>query len=111
MRTIFDLLDEIKKRPSMFLGGGSEDISLQLDNLQFVIFGYEWALEIHGIDEPGINFSRNLAEYMRQQFNTSTSCGPVGAVRTMCGSDAEAWEKFWEVIDKFRAETYGSAPK
>lgn len=95
----------------MFLGGEPEDFRWKLDTLESIIMGYEHALDTHDIDEPGKDFLRNLAYYMRKQFNTSTSCGPVGAVRTMCGSDAEAWEKFWEVIDKFRAETYGSAPK
>ena len=103
MRNIFDLLDIIKARPGMYVGGDSESRRSQLRNLELLICGYEGALDLHKIQEHGRNFSRTFSDYLRERFGWSMSCGPIVAIEKACQDDAEAWQRFWELIADFRA--------
>lgn len=105
MRDVYDFLEEIKKRPGMYVGGSDEDRAAQLRDLELLLWGYQCALETHDIDEPGRRFTRRFSDYLRDRFRWSLACGPVAAIEAACGDDAKTWQTFWELVDAFRTSS------
>ena len=99
MASVFDVLDEIRQRPGMYVGS---DDSRRLQNLEQLLFGYSLALRQHHIQEPVVDFVRELGAYIWRTREWSASCGPAAAIRAACTSDQEAWETFWTLVDEFR---------
>jgi hypothetical protein len=50
--SVFDLLEDIRKRPAMYVGLDASDRAGQLRNLELLLAGYAMALDRHGIVEP-----------------------------------------------------------
>ncbi|AUX43998.1 uncharacterized protein SOCE26_054550 [Sorangium cellulosum] len=103
MASVFDVLDEVRKRPGMYLGGDESQRIAQLQNLEQLLHGYSLALRCHGIQEPVADFAREFGAYLWETRGWSASCGPVAAIREAAKSDGEAWELFWGLADEFRA--------
>ena len=103
MPSIFDVLEEVEKRPSMYVGWSESERRLQLQNLEMFMAGYTVAVHVHGIDEPVKDFLREFSRYLWVKYEWSVSCGPIAAIRDACQSDEEAWEKFWTLVRDFRA--------
>jgi hypothetical protein len=102
MSTVFDLLDEVRKRPGLFVGGDERHRVQQLQDLELLLFGYAMALRYHSIQEPVTDFGREFAEYLNRTRDWSTSCGPTAAVIDATKNEQEAWELFWRLVDEFR---------
>jgi hypothetical protein len=102
MASVFEVLDEVRKRPGMYVGGDDTARALQLQNLEQMLCGYSLALRQHRIEEPVTDFIREFGEYLRKTKGWSTSCGPVVAIIGEAGGDSEAWELFWSLVDEFR---------
>jgi len=100
---VFDLLDQIKQRPGMYLGSSDSERGKQLRNLEFLLHGYSMALGCHQIRERVSDFPREFIYYLHGRFGWSTACGPAAAVRDACNTDGEAWEMFWQLVAEFRA--------
>jgi hypothetical protein len=97
---IFDLLEEVQKRPSMYLGSNAQ--GEQLRNLELLVSGYTLALQRHGIRERVADFSRDFAKYLHDRFDWGVSCGPVAAVRDASKNEEETWSTFWKLVQEFR---------
>lgn len=100
---IFDLLDQIKRRPSMYVGGSDSQRGEQLRNLELLLHGYSMALSGHQIQERVNDFPREFSTYLHARFGWSTACGPAAAVRDASSTDNEAWEMFWRLAAEFQA--------
>ncbi|MEV7990692.1 hypothetical protein AB0O67_01915 [Streptomyces sp. NPDC086077] len=103
MRDVYDLLEEVRLRPGMWV----RDRSLQ--HLDSMLFGYRVALAVHGAEEsfdfcnPGAQsaFDAWLARRMGEQ----TSLGWSTVIeREAEASGRSAIELFFELLDEFRAE-------
>jgi hypothetical protein len=103
MASVFDLLDEIRKRPGMYVGHDESKRAMQLRNLELLMAGYWMALYNHNIKEPVLDFNREFAHYLYETRGWSASCGPVAAIREATKNQKEAWELFWQLIDEFRS--------
>jgi hypothetical protein len=102
MGSVFNVLDEIRARPNMYLGWDELHRVQQLQNLETLLRGYSIALEQHGIREAVTEFTRDFGAYLLETKGWSASCGPTAAVRDAARSDAETWELFWQLVDEFR---------
>lgn len=102
MASIFDILDAIKHRPSMYVGGSNEERGEQLRNLDWLLNGYALAVEHHGIQDSPRDFPRQFAEFLHAKHGWSTASGPVAAIRSNTKSDMEAWEQFFINAEEFR---------
>ncbi|WP_437496802.1 hypothetical protein [Sorangium sp. So ce1099] len=103
MASVFDVLDEIRKRPGMYVGGDESQRVSQLQNLEQLLCGYCLALRHHRIQERVLDFNREFGAYLLETRGWSASCGPVAAIRDAAKSDVELWELFWMLVDEFRA--------
>ncbi|HTN83321.1 MAG TPA: hypothetical protein VL242_06540 [Sorangium sp.] len=103
MASVFDVLDEIRKRPGMYVGGDESQRVSQLQNLEQLLCGYCLALRHHRIQERVLDFNREFGAYLLETRGWSASCGPVAAIRDAAKSDVELWELFWRLVDEFRA--------
>src|SRR5262245_16586861 len=100
--SVFDLLDEIRKRPTSYVGESNAERAKQLYNLDMLLARYGLALEQHGIEERVSSFHGEFGTYLRRRFAWSMSCGPIAAVRNASRDDDEAWERLWTLIEEFR---------
>ena len=87
----------------MYLGFDSSQRGKQLRHLETLIFGYKAATDELGADDPAVTAYDGFPQYLRDRFGWSMSCGPVSAIRDATSSDDEAWERFWLLLDEYRA--------
>jgi len=101
MPTIFDLLENVERRPYMYLGGsGPKDL---LIGLELFLSGYEAAISHHSVDDaPGKQFMREFGEYLSAKYDWSMSCGPIAAIRDAAANDEDAWKMFWKLVNEYR---------
>lgn len=103
MGTVFDLLNEVRKRPAMYVGWDERHRRRQLQDLEMLLYGYAIALKYHGIQEPVVDFMREFSNYLRQTRGWSLSCGPTAAIVEATANEQEAWDLFWKLVDEFHA--------
>lgn len=103
MASVFDLLNEIRKRPPMYVGYDEAKRAMQLKALETLMDGYSMALRNHKITERVPDFNRDFATYLWETKGWSASCGPVVAILEVAKSEEEAWELFWRMVDEFRS--------
>ncbi|MCP3139186.1 hypothetical protein [Pyxidicoccus xibeiensis] len=102
MMSIFDLLEEVRRRPGMYVAGDESQGALRLRSLEQLIHGYSLALRQHGIQESVVEFARDFGEFLWETRGWSTSSGFAAAVLEAAGSDGAAWELFWRLVEEFR---------
>ena len=97
---IYAFLDQVRERPSMFV----EDHSLgQLANM---LHGYEACLWNHDLEEEseGRPFhTATFGDWLRETEGWSTSCGLAHAIEHEVGEGQAAFERFFELLDRYRA--------
>ena len=103
MSSVFDLLDEIRKRPPMYVGYDESKRAMQLKVLEILMDGYSMALRNHNIQERVSDFNREFAEYLFETKGWSASCGPVVAILEAAKNEEEGWALFWRMVDEFRS--------
>jgi len=103
MPSVFDLLDEIEKRPGLYLGWSSEEREAQLRDLQVLLMGYGHAVQLHDIEDPGRDFVLTFSQYLRDRFRWETSLGPVRSMLDHTSNESEAWDLFWKLVREFRS--------
>ncbi|HMJ65357.1 MAG TPA: hypothetical protein VK615_08390 [Candidatus Binatia bacterium] len=97
--SIYDLLAHIRRRPGLYIGDP------ELTRLQSFIIGYECGLGRGGLmprhEEPEFHgFHDWIAR--RLGYYESTS-GWYKMIRERCVSEREAFDRFYELLDEFRA--------
>jgi hypothetical protein len=102
MVSVFELLDAIRQRPAMFVGGEASNRGDQLWNLELLLHGYALAIQAHQIEEPVKDFPREFAGYLQHKYNWSVAAGPIAAIREAAPDDEEAWKMFWRLVEEYR---------
>ncbi|MDX2914953.1 hypothetical protein [Streptomyces griseiscabiei] len=105
---VYDFLDEVRLRPSMWVRGKS------LLHLESMLIGYTAALGVHGIDEdcdlhPGSlgPFAQWLSRRLGMTYPSSLGWA-VEIERRAEQTDVPAIEMFFELLDEFRAAGHGA---
>ncbi|MFD5818309.1 hypothetical protein [Streptomyces sp. NPDC127038] len=104
---VYGFLDQIRLRPGVWVRGGS------LLHLESVLFGYQAALSVHGIDEDS-DFSTGsqgpfaawLWTRLGMQFPSALGWA-VEIERAAEQAGRPALELFFELLDEFRASGNG----
>lgn len=102
MGTIFDTLEQMRRKPSMFIGCGDTEYRLRMEAIQTLIIGYTYALREHGIVEPGTTFWRDFTDFVKEKRGWRENAGPIFAILHFVKDDAKAWDTLWELVDEFR---------
>ena len=97
---IFDWLDEVRRRPEMYLG----DVN-SLASLEAMIWGYEAAISIHRIEEPTPRFDRTFLSWVRLRRGWSTSLGWADAIHRAVREGQRPLDLFFELVDEYRKVT------
>jgi hypothetical protein len=102
---VFGLLEEIRKRPELFLGVTSEDRGAQLRNLDMLLRGYGHAISQHGIKDPGRDFLQSFDHYLQtcHGWTAYSGIGAIPAIQKNANTGDEAWELFWRLVDEFKS--------
>ena len=90
-KNIFDYIEQIENRMTMYIPP-DDDV---LDTMALFIAGYEAAIYLHEIDEPGKDFSRNFSDHLRAKHNWDLSYGWHEAFRRAYKKD-EVVKKLFE---------------
>lgn len=96
---VYDFLDQIRLRPSMWLPGGS------LRHLEAVLTGYRVALGVHAIDEP-FDFwpEERFTQWLHERRGTSSSLGWAAEIERATPPDSTPVAEFFQLLDAFRRE-------
>ncbi|WP_329580564.1 hypothetical protein [Streptomyces sp. NBC_01361] len=103
LRDVYDLLDEIRLRPWMWVRGNS------LLHLESLLMGYRIALNPPGSDD-GRPFSSPgsqgpFSEWLWQRFDRSSSLGWATEIeREAQAANQEPLDLFFSLFDEYRAE-------
>ncbi|WP_326787721.1 hypothetical protein [Streptomyces sp. NBC_00151] len=108
---VYDFLDQVRLRPGVWVRGGS------LLHLESVLFGYQAALSVHGIEEDS-DFSTGsqgpFADWLwtRLDMQFPSALGwAVEIERAAEQADKPALETFFDFLDEFRASSHGAQPE
>src|SRR5438093_11566034 len=96
MSHIASLLQEIRKRPGMYIGWPS------LSRLSGFLRGYDYAL-FKLRDDPGDPFFLSFQEWIERRLQAKGEFWE-NAILRQTGSEAEAFDRFWELLDEYEAE-------
>jgi hypothetical protein len=102
MRDVYDLLEEVRLRPGMWVRGSS------LQHLDSMLYGYHVASKVHGAKEEldfrqGGPFNDWLWSQLGYGYESSLGWA-VEIERTAEATDRPAIGLFFELLDEFRAE-------
>jgi hypothetical protein len=95
-QNVFDWLDCVRARPSMYLRDGS------LRELENLLWGYYTALQIHGIVEEVPAMNRHFLHWLYHRTGWPCSLGWAYAIGTRHPSPDEALAAFFCFVDEYR---------
>ncbi|WP_078903953.1 barstar family protein [Streptomyces xanthophaeus] len=101
---VYDVLDQIRLRPHMWLPGGS------LRHLEAVLTGYRVALGVHAIDEP-FDFwpESRFTQWLHERRGTPSSLGWAAEIERSTPPDSTPVVEFFQLLDAFRREAAAQA--
>ncbi|MEU1005490.1 hypothetical protein [Streptomyces tibetensis] len=108
MRDVYDLLDEVRLRPGMWV----RDRSLR--HLDSMLVGYRIALAVHGGEEPFDFWSPGgqspFSLWLERRMGEQTSLGWSTVIeRSAEAAGRPPMELFFELLDEFRDESRGQS--
>lgn len=107
---IFDILRQIRLRPSMHIGGESPYGREALMTLSLLLHGYRLALLTHEIEEPGTDFHQRFKKYLHDVHAMPMSpLGFVGMLSEGLAPTEDIWSEFWRLVDEY--EEYLATPQ
>jgi len=95
-KNIFDLIDIIKKRKSMFIPDKS------IKSLSTYLAGYESCLELHSIVEKGVPLFKHFGEWLKNKFNWNLLYGWAQAITENIENQQDPLKKFYFLVNEFR---------
>jgi hypothetical protein len=96
MSYIAELLKEIRRRPGMYIGWPS------LSRLSGFLRGYDYALfKLQGA--PGDPFFLSFQEWIERRLQVKHEFWE-NAILQQAGSEADAFHRFWVLLDEYYAE-------
>jgi hypothetical protein len=100
--SLMERLDQIKRRPGMYLGIGAPHYGTMLDRLETWIVGYSEAIRAHAITDVGVEFYERFWVFLERQLGRSMSQGTIPTIRLLSVNDEEAWNTYWRLLEDFR---------
>ena len=98
--SIYDLLDAIRKRPGLFV------VEPSIFRLQSFITGHDAGLGRVGFAlRDGLDFFRFHDWVARRLGYSSSTSGWANMIRDKSASDADAFQRFFVLLDEFRKES------
>ena len=94
-KEIYNLLMDIRKRPGVYLGQKS------LTLLHSFLGGYIVRLAEEGYTDVDLNDFQN---YIANRFNIQSAHSWAHIIRFYSGSEAEAFDRFYELLDEYLSE-------
>ncbi|MFI6148969.1 hypothetical protein [Streptomyces sp. NPDC051109] len=96
---VYDLLEQIRLRPGMWLPGGS------LIQLESILVGYRVALGVHSIDEPFAFWPEDhFTQWLHERHGMSSSLGWAAEIERTTPPDSPPVEAFFRLLDQYRVE-------
>lgn len=87
----------------MYVGGEASAPAVRLNNLHWLILGYQLALADVAPDDPDRTLLQDFARYLNQRFSWSAAAGAIHAIEKANESPQRAWEAFWDLLDEYLA--------
>ncbi|HEY5452950.1 MAG TPA: hypothetical protein VIQ54_29555 [Polyangia bacterium] len=100
--SLMERLDQIRRRPNMYLGVGPPSYGTMLDRLETWIVGYSEAVRAHRITDVGVEFYERFWMFLERELGRSLSQGTIPTIRLLSVNDEEAWDAYWRLLDDFR---------
>lgn len=97
-QNLYTLLQEIKKRPSMFVKNYS------LDQVSDICFGYQTALKDNDVNEFGVDFTRKFSDFLSEKHGYGTSYGWAHALKTTAYSSEKSFKTFFKLLAEYKKE-------
>jgi hypothetical protein len=95
-RNVFDWLDGIRARPSMYLRNSS------LRELETLVGGYCAGLRVHGMVEPVPHMDRHFLMWLHYRTGWSCCLGWAAAIEQRHPEPDKALAAFFEFVDEYR---------
>ncbi|BAU11325.1 hypothetical protein LEP3755_18180 [Leptolyngbya sp. NIES-3755] len=108
MAGLFEILDQIKARPGMYLGNPS------VENLFMFLVGYKTARRELGIEptEEELKFYGDFQPWLQEKFNIRTNNSWAALIQFHSVNQKEAFDRFFHLLDEFhqvnQPENYNS---
>jgi hypothetical protein len=109
MATVWDYVEEIRKRPGMYIGC-VESVRHRLELLEALLAGYHACLVAHGLDHGRAYLPREFAEYLFASRGWPADCGAIAAIREVVSNDEEVWELYWSLLHEYRSVELARQP-
>ena len=101
--TIDDSLDQVRRRPAMYLGRKS------LRDLASWLHGYRHALFAHGLLADGMeDWFHSFDEFVQDRYDWHDVGGWAGKIAYRYWDDDAAFDEFFRLLDEFRAARAGN---
>lgn len=98
MLTVMSLLNEIRRRPGMFLGRAS------IAKLAPFLNGYQLAMHRAGVKAPDELLMASFRDWIHERYKTTKVGWETLILQDSKDDEGEAMDHFWRLLDEFRAK-------
>lgn len=92
---IFDLIDKIEERTSMWIPDKS------IESLSNLLFGYLTCLKIHDIIEKNVPDFNYFSDWLKQEFDWNLVYGWADAIKNNCTDSEDPLTRFFSLSKVF----------
>ncbi|MFI9724352.1 hypothetical protein ACIHFE_32745 [Streptomyces sp. NPDC052396] len=103
---VYDFLEQIRLRPSMWLPGGS------LQHLKSILIGYRAALGVHSISGPFDFWPEDgFVQWLWKRYGRRSSLGWAAEIERATPARSTPVEEFFRLLDQYRMEQAQPSPR